>query len=140
MSNRHEKWIPREGDLCVDLRAAERAGGRGLAGEITRVKTRTESYVFTADGEKYNRRWLTPVSEGRYSARVLVPVYDERVICVRGRNALVAVAQLAENLARLDRKDVGDIVGALAQIVTAASEARTELIAQMSDASKGQLP
>lgn len=121
-------WTPRRGDLCVDLRSSGNSWDPDRCGEEVTVKTVTETLVITSDGERYSRAHLTPISEGRYSSRKLVPAGDDRVLCVRGRTALRQVAQLANNLVGIDHKDPMAYVGALAEISRAAVEARADFL------------
>lgn len=118
------RWEPREGEAVVDLRSTGRMHEPDRCGEVVTVKRVTDTLVITSDGEKYNRRHLTPHSEGRYSPRRLVSARDDRVLCVRGRKLLAEVARVAANLAAIDRRDPADIAGALAALTRQADEAR----------------
>lgn len=131
-------WWPQVGDDAVEFRAAARTWDTDSIGTPTRIKSITQTLVITADGAKYNRDGLFPVSEGRQSARRLVPAGDPRVLCVQGRAKLREVARQVQNLADLERKDPMDIVGAFAQIVSAAAAARTEYIALTTAASRAE--
>jgi hypothetical protein len=118
------KWEPREGEDVVDLRSTGKTYDVDRCGPVVQVKTITQTLVITTDGEKYNRLFLTPVSEGRYSSRQLVRASDDRVLCVQGRLTLEAVARVARNLADLPRTDPADITAALARVVNVADQAR----------------
>lgn len=131
------RW-PQVGDDAVEFRAAGRSWENDGIGTPTRVKTITQTLVITADGARYNRAGLFPVSEGRQSARQLVPTSDPRVLCAQGRAHLRDLARQVNNLADIERKDPMDIVGAFAQVVSAAAAARTEYIALTSAASKAE--
>ncbi len=131
-------WQPRVGDDVVDLRSTGRAHDVDRCGPVVQVKTITETLVITTDGEKYSRNYLRPISEGRYSARQLVPARDDRVLCLRGRWHLDQVARVTRNLADLPRTDPADIIAAMNQIITVASEARRDYLGMLTETSKGE--
>lgn len=131
------RW-PQPGDHAVEFRAAGRTWESDSIGQTTHVKTITQTLVITADGARYNRDGLFPVSEGRQSARRLVPPADVRVLCVQGRNRLRELAQHVGNLADLERKDPMDILAAFAQIIRATGAARSEFISLTTAASKAE--
>jgi hypothetical protein len=118
------KWEPKVGDDVVDYRTAARMHDRDVCGPVVQIKTITTNLIITTEGEKYSREHLTPASEGRYSSRRLVPARDDRVLCVKGRNALEHIARYARNLADLPRTDPADITAALASLVTVSDGAR----------------
>jgi hypothetical protein len=131
------KWEPREGEDVVDLRVNGRPNGvPDQCGPVVQVKTVTRTLVITSDGEKYSRNYLRPISEGRYSARQLVRATDDRVLCVRGRAVLDEMARTARNLADLPRTDPMDIMAALARLVAAAGDARSEYANSLTTASR----
>jgi hypothetical protein len=132
------QWQPRTGDNVVDLRSTGRIHDVDRCGPVVQVKTITQTLVITTDGERYSRSYLKPTSEGRYSSRQLVRADDDRVLCVRGRQVLRDVANMAQNLADLPRKDPADIVGALTAIVTTADKARRNYAALLAGESKGE--
>lgn len=129
-------WEPSPGDPVVDLKVSSGSWDRDRVGPMVTVKTVTTTLVITTDGEKYNRGGLFPIAEGRHSDRVLIPVWDDRAICVAGRLALANIAQLSQNLAALNRTDPADIVAAYNQIAAAATESRGALIDMMRNASR----
>ena len=129
------RW-PQVGDAAVELYRAKRAGEADRASAPVTVRDITATLVITSDGEKYNRDRLFPVTEGRYSARVLLSTGDAQVLIAQGRALLRSVAQSTDNLAALDRRTPEDCVGALAAIITAAHNARAELLKLMADASR----
>lgn len=128
--------FPQVGDRAVDLRKAKYSYDRDRCGATVTVSRITQTMVMTSDGERYNRERLHPVSEGRYSDRVLVPFGDPRVLVVLGRGHLAEVARLADNITKLDHKAPEDILAGLARIVMAASEARRQVVEIMREASK----
>jgi hypothetical protein len=128
--------FPQVGDKAVDLRAPAAAHKFGRCGDVVTVSRITQTLVITSDGERYNRERLHPVSEGRYSDRQLVPFGDPRVLVVLGREQLVGVAKLADNIAKLDHKAPEDVLAGLARIIMAASDARRRVIEIMREASK----
>jgi hypothetical protein len=131
------RW-PQRGDAAVEFRAAGRTWEADSIGTPTTIKTITTTLVITSDGARYNRDGLFPVSEGRQSARRLVPPADERVLCVQGRARLRELARQVANLADLERKDPMDIVAAFAQIIAATGQARSEFISLTAAASKAE--
>jgi hypothetical protein len=131
-----EPNFPQVGDVAVDLRKAKYSYDQDRCGETITVKRITATMVITSDGGRYNRDRLHPVSEGRYSDRVLVPATDPRVLVIKGREHLTALAKMADNLARLDIKAPEDVVAAISQLITAAVVSRHAVIELMSEASR----
>ena len=119
------KWEPAVGDDVVDLFVNGRPNGApNRCGPVVQIKTITENLVITTEGEKYSRQHLTPLREGRYSARQLVRADDDRVLCVQGRIELDGVARTARNLADFPQTQPEDILSALTRLVRVADEAR----------------
>ncbi len=131
------RW-PEKGDPAIELRAAGRTWETDTIGALTTIRTVTQTMVITADGGRYNRDGLFPVSEGRQSARKLVPPSDPRVLCVQGQRSLAELARQVENLARLERKDPMDVVAAYARIITETAAARNAFIALTTAASRAE--
>lgn len=131
--------FPQVGDLAVDLWTNGRPNGKpDRAGDVVTVKDVLTTLVITSDGERYARIGLHPISEGRYSARKLVPATDPRVLVVRGRDHLTEMARLTDNLAKLDYKTPEDVVAALMRIVAATMASRNALIGLMRDATRSE--
>jgi hypothetical protein len=129
-------WEPQVGDDAIELRHSGKVHEADRVSVPVTVQRVTATMVVTSDGERYSRATLKPISEGRYSARTLVPVTDDRVLCVRGREALAELARLTDNLARLDRANPIDFMGAFAQIQGAAEAARKAHVKAMLNATR----
>lgn len=121
--------FPRVGDLAVDFYEGN-AGRRDLCGENVTVTRITATMVITSDGERYRAggRTLYPVNHGRYSDRQLLPADDVRVLIVRGRDQLAAIARLTDNLSRLDHSTPESVLTALSQIIVTATGARKAVV------------
>ena len=131
------RW-PRVGDLAVEYRASADPARRSRVGDTVAVREVTDTIVVTSDWRKYDRRWMTPLNEGRYSGRRLMPVGDPRVITARGVTHLMGLSHLADNLSLLDHRTPESVVAALAQIITTANESRVALLALMAEASRAE--
>jgi hypothetical protein len=131
-----EQAFPQKGDLAVDLRKAKYSYDKDRCGGTLTVTRITATLVITSDGERYNRERLHPVREGRYSDRELVPATHPRVLVIRGREHLTALAETTRNLAALDFGKPEDIVAALSQIGLAATVSRRAVIDLMAEASR----
>jgi hypothetical protein len=129
------RW-PQVGDLAVDIEAA--TASRDRIGDVVTIKSVTPVAVLTSEGKGYNRDNLTPLGQGPYSARRLVPVTSDRVLVVRAREHLDVMASIANNLAIIDHRTPESVVAALAQIMTTANESRVALIALMAEASRAE--
>jgi hypothetical protein len=127
---------PQVGDLAVDYQASANAIVPPRLGDTVTVREVTDTIIATNDGRKYDRRWLTPLNEGRYSARQLLPATDPRVLTTRGRMHLIKMDHLVANLAMIDHRTPESVIAALAQIITTAHESRVALIALMAEASR----
>lgn len=132
-----DRW-PQVGDRAVELRRSSSATVRDQAGPPIAVKNVTATLVITSDGEKYNRDGLFPASEGRSSARKLMPASDVQVLTAQGREVLSAVAANAFNLAQVAHRTPEDCVAALAIIIGEAHTARAKLLRLMLDASRAE--
>lgn len=129
------RW-PQVGDLAVEYQASTDPTVRSRAGDTVTVREITSTLVVTSDFTKYDRRWLTPLNEGRYSARTLIPAADPRVLTARGRQHLVELTHLVGNLTMLDHRTPESVVAALAQIITTANESRVALLGLMAESSR----
>jgi GTPase SAR1 family protein len=129
-----EPNFPQVGDPAVELRWA--MYGQDSCGKTTTVTRVTDTLVITSDGRRYNRKYLQRIGEFACSDRILVPATDPRVLAIKGREHLTALARTADNLARLDHKTPEDVVAALAQLIVAAGVSRNAVIALMAEASR----
>lgn len=119
-------WIPRPGDLAVELRKG--TFDRDRTSDTVTVEKVTVSLVITSDGVRYHLRTLKPVSEGPTSPRELRPADDRRVLTVRARDQLAALAKTVDSLNRLDHRSPEEVVAALAQISAGAAISRNEVL------------
>jgi hypothetical protein len=131
------RW-PQVGDLAVDYQVPGSAVDHPRAGDTVSIREITSTLIITSDHRKYDRRWMAPLNEGRYSARTLIPATDRRVLTARGRTHLFELARLVENLALIDYRAPEGVVAALAQIMTTANESRVALVALMAEASRAE--
>lgn len=131
-------WEPQVGDDAIELRHSTRIHQLdGLSAPVV-IRQITETIVVTSDGERYSRKSLTPISEGRYSDRTLVQPHDDRVLCVQGREVLAVLARTTDNLAKVERTDPADVFAALSQVAATASRAVAGYRALMRDATEAK--
>jgi hypothetical protein len=129
-------WIPKVDELAVELRHGTFAATQ--AGRTVTVTRVTPSLIVTDDGERYNRFSHRPYSEGPSSNRELVSASDPRVLVARGHALIGAVAQTAENLAKLDHRSVEDVMAALSEILMSTSVARQSVTQMMTAATAAE--
>lgn len=111
---------------------------RDWIGEMTEVTQVTATLIVCANGRKYNRTELWPLTSGRNSGRRLVSAHDPRVLVVRAQQHLAAVAQLATNLSRLARTDPVDVVADLASVQRQAHDAHRAVVRLMAAAERAE--